>query len=66
MSANTPESPLDQLPPPPTIHRHIGRLCRELTLMRRLLRLSQAAWTERGGYSTANRIADQQGVSNVR
>jgi hypothetical protein len=40
-------SPLKQLPPPPVIHRHIGRLYRELGLLRRLLRLSQAARQER-------------------
>jgi hypothetical protein len=34
---------LDQLPPPTTIHRQIGQLYRELALLRRLLRLSQAA-----------------------
>jgi hypothetical protein len=41
------DSPLDQLPPPPVIHRHMGRLYRELALLRRLLRLSQAARDER-------------------
>jgi hypothetical protein len=36
------ESPLTQLPQPPVIHQRIGRLYRELSLLRRLLRLSQA------------------------
>ena len=36
-------SPLDRLPPPPEIHQHMGRLYRELALLRRLLRLSQSA-----------------------
>jgi hypothetical protein len=40
-------SPIEQLPPPLTIHQRIGQLCRELTLLRRLLRLSQAAQQER-------------------
>ncbi len=41
------DSPLDRLPPPPVIHQHIGRLYRELALLRRLLRLSQATRDER-------------------
>jgi hypothetical protein len=41
------EFPLDQLPPPPAIHERIGRLYRELALLRRLLRISKAAWYER-------------------
>lgn len=41
------DSPLDRLPPPPIIHQHIGRLYRELALLRRLLRLSQATRDER-------------------
>ena len=36
-------SPLDQLPPPLTVRERMGRLYRELALLRRLLRLSQAA-----------------------
>jgi hypothetical protein len=36
------ESPLTQLPPPLVIHQRMGRLYRELALLRRLLRLSQA------------------------
>ncbi len=36
------ESPLTQLPPPPAIHQRMGCLYRELALLRRLLRLSQA------------------------
>jgi hypothetical protein len=47
MSATEIDSLLDQLPPPPVIHRHMGRLYRELTLLRRLLRLSQSARKER-------------------
>ena len=41
------DSALDQLPPPPVIHQQMGRLYRELSLLRRLLRLSQAARQER-------------------
>jgi hypothetical protein len=37
------QSPLDQLPSPLEIHAHMGRLYRELSLLRRLLRLSQTA-----------------------
>jgi hypothetical protein len=40
-------SPLYQLPPPTLIHQYIGRLYRELTLLRRLLRLSQAVQEQR-------------------
>jgi hypothetical protein len=43
MSATETDSPLDQLPPPLVIHQHMGRLYRQLALLRRLLRLSQAA-----------------------
>jgi hypothetical protein len=39
----TADSPIRQLPPPPVIHERIGQLYRELALLRRLLRLSQAA-----------------------
>jgi hypothetical protein len=41
------ESPLHQIPPPQTVYQRIGRLLRELALLRRLLRLSQAARDER-------------------
>lgn len=41
-----PHSPLDQIPLPGVIHRHMGQLYRELRLLRRLLRLSQAAQEE--------------------
>ena len=41
------KSPLDLLPPPPSIHERMGCLYRELALLRRLLRLSQAAREER-------------------
>jgi hypothetical protein len=47
MSPIATESPLDRLPLPPVIHQHMGRLYRELALLRRLLRLSQAARQER-------------------
>ena len=47
MSATEADSPLDRLPPPVAIHQHIGRLYRELALLRRLLRLSQAAQEQR-------------------
>lgn len=36
-------SPLDRLPSPDDIHASLGRLYREAALMRRLLRLAQAA-----------------------
>jgi hypothetical protein len=38
--------PLNHLPSPAAIHRQIGKHLRELTLLRRLLRLSQAAKEE--------------------
>ena len=41
------DSLIRQLPPPIEVHRHIGRLSRELALARRLLRLSQAAAAEK-------------------
>ena len=40
-----PLSPLDEIPPPRAIHAHMGELYRELSLLRRLLRLSQQAET---------------------
>jgi hypothetical protein len=58
MSPIETDSPLDQLPSPPVIHRHMGRLHRELSLLRRLLRLSQAARDER-----TPEPADRQEVS---
>ncbi|HEX5272762.1 MAG TPA: hypothetical protein VFW33_19830 [Gemmataceae bacterium] len=47
MSPTETDSPLDRLPPPGAIHQHMGRLYRQLALLRRLLRLSQAAHEER-------------------
>jgi hypothetical protein len=47
MSPTDAESLLDQLPAPAVVHGHMGRLYRELALLRRLLRLSQAAHQER-------------------
>jgi hypothetical protein len=44
---NINDSPLDQIPPPQAIHQHMGLLYRQLALLRRLLRLSQAARDER-------------------
>jgi hypothetical protein len=41
------EALLEKLPDPQTVHRQIGRLHRHLALLRRLLRLSQAAAAER-------------------
>ena len=55
MSATEADSPLDRLPPPVAIHRHIGRLYRELALLRRLLRLSQAAHEQRNTRPQARR-----------
>jgi hypothetical protein len=46
------ESPLQELPPPGEINRRIGILSRELTLLRRLLRLSVAAHHEIKGAHT--------------
>jgi hypothetical protein len=40
------ESPLANLPSPVVVHERMGRLYRELTLLRRLLRLSQATQLE--------------------
>lgn len=45
MSAN--DATLSQLPQPSAIRQHMGRLYRELVLLRRLLRLSQAVRAER-------------------
>jgi hypothetical protein len=56
------DSPLDRLPPPPVIHRHMGRLYRELALLRRLLRLSQAARDERRGPQSDPQSAGRQEV----
>jgi hypothetical protein len=39
----TDQSPLTDIPAPGDINRRIGELCRELALLRRLLRLSLAA-----------------------
>jgi hypothetical protein len=52
------ESPLKELPPPGEINQRIGVLSRELTLLRRLLRLSVAAHGETEG------IAEQKEVSS--
>jgi hypothetical protein len=46
-------SPIDLLPPPRVIHARIGKLYRELSLLRRLLRLAQRAEAEMTG-SIAN------------
>ena len=54
---SAPESPLDRLPQPATIHRHIGRLCLELALLRKLLRLAQAARQERASVSAERQEA---------
>lgn len=56
------DSPLDHLPPPPVIHARMGRLYRELTLLRRLLRLSQAARDAILDPHAATRPADRQEV----
>jgi hypothetical protein len=40
------DSPLSTIPPPRVIHARMGELYRELALLRRLLRLSQAARQE--------------------
>jgi hypothetical protein len=47
MSPTETDSLLDQLPQPLVIHQHMGRLYRQLALLRRLLRLSKAARQER-------------------
>jgi hypothetical protein len=44
---NIPDSLLNRLPPPLVIHARMGQLYRELALLRRLMRLSQAARDER-------------------
>jgi hypothetical protein len=59
------DSLLDKLPPPPVIHRHMGQLYRELTLLRRLLRLSQAARDERRELQSRRRTAEQQALSDA-
>jgi hypothetical protein len=55
------DSPLDRLPPPPAIHERMGCLYRELALLRRLLRLSQAAREER-----CHEREERREVSHVR
>lgn len=47
------DSPIDQLPPPQVIHGRMGQLLRELNLLRRLLRLCQAAQQERARRGSA-------------
>lgn len=42
----TDSSPLQQLPAPVAVRKRMGQLYRELALLRRLLRLSQAARDE--------------------
>jgi hypothetical protein len=42
----TDSTPLQQLPAPVTVRNRMGQLYRELALLRRLLRLSQAARDE--------------------
>lgn len=41
--------PLDLIPEPMTIRQWIGRLIRQLRILRRLLRISEAAARERSG-----------------
>ena len=43
MAASSLASPLDHLLPTPVIHERIGQVLRELALLRRMLRLRQAA-----------------------
>ena len=42
------DSPLGRLPSPVTIRQHMGRLYKELALLRRLLRISQQARHDAG------------------
>ena len=59
------DSPLRELPPPTIIHKRLGLLYRELALLRRLLRLSQAARDERLVAGTDGHVAPQnQGESH--
>jgi hypothetical protein len=57
-------SPLDLLPLPPVIHERMGHLLRELNLLRRLLRLSQAARDGRHGSHPNDRAADRREVAH--
>ncbi len=52
-------SPLNQIPPPTVIHAEIGRLYRQLALLRRLLRLSQAAF-DAGTDGNARRLEQER------
>lgn len=51
LKAKAANSPVFELPTPIEVHRHIGRLSRELALARRLLRLSQAATAEKSQHA---------------
>jgi hypothetical protein len=62
MAVTALDSPLDQLPAPPTIHERMGRLYRELALLRRLLRLSQAAHANQANTPDTDRTP-RKGVS---
>lgn len=46
MSQAVAESPLEHIPPPRVVANRIGAALRELTLLRRLLRLSEATYAE--------------------
>jgi hypothetical protein len=54
---------LKRLPPPAVIHQQMGRLYRELALLRRLMRLSQAAREERGRNQSGH--SEAKGVCHV-
>jgi hypothetical protein len=59
---HTDPSPLDHLPAPGDLHTYMGRLYRELALLRRLLRLAQTA-KERN--PSANRPEQRQEVCHA-
>lgn len=54
-------SPLDRLPTPTEIHAHMGRLYRELALLRRLFRLAQTARDQHDNRPAAR----QRGVAHA-
>jgi hypothetical protein len=59
-------SPLDQLPTPSAIHERMGTLYRELMLLRRLLRLSQAAQGTRADHHAPNSRLPRQEATRER
>jgi hypothetical protein len=58
MANPAPQSPLDSIPDPERIRDRLAELFAEAKLLRRLLRLSQAARHERRLYHSANELQE--------